>query len=132
MLLNSDDVVTKVKEIAREGLDHIVEVAFAANIERDVELLKQGGTLATYATNERVKDLPFWPMVFKNIQVNFLGSDDFLPGSKVAAARDLNNALAAGWHGYEISNRMTLTEIAKAHEEVEHPMWPGRVIVLLD
>ena len=33
------------------GIDHIIEVAFAANIETDVAILKQGGSIATYATN---------------------------------------------------------------------------------
>jgi hypothetical protein len=41
-----------VKALAPDGIDHIVEVAFGANIEADVEFPKQGGsegahTLAT-------------------------------------------------------------------------------------
>lgn len=47
---------------------HIVEVAFAANIEHDVLLLKQGGSLATYATNDAKPALPFWDLVFKTFR----------------------------------------------------------------
>lgn len=72
------------------AIDHIVEVAFGANIERDVELLRMGGSIATYATNAAAPTIPFWQMVFKNIQLFFLGSDDFTPEAKAAATRDIN------------------------------------------
>ena len=38
----------KVRAMVAEGPDHIVEVAFAANIEEDIALLKPGGTLVRY------------------------------------------------------------------------------------
>ena len=68
---------------------------------------------------------------FKNIQVFFLGSDDFLAEVKRAAARDLNAALEAGWSGFAIAERIPLAEIARAHELAEHPRNPGRVVVTL-
>ena len=120
-----------VRALAPEGIDHIVEVAFGANIERDVELLKMGGSIATYATNAATPTIPFWQMVFKNIQLFFLGSDDFPPEAKAAAARDINAALEAGWSGFAIGERIPLSEIARAHELAEHPQHPGRVVVTL-
>ena len=47
----------------------------------------------------------------------------------MAAARDLNEALAAGWPGFEIGERIPLSHIARAHELAEHPERPGRVVV---
>lgn len=132
VLRNDESLVAKVAALAPEGVDHIVEVAFAANIERDVEMLKLGGSLATYATNAATPSIPFWPMVFKNIQVNFLGSDDFPIAAKLQAAQDLNAALSAGWPGFEIAERVPLAEIARAHELVDHPTHPGRVVVVLE
>ena len=55
----------------------------------------------------------------------------FREGAKISAARDLNGALEAGWSGFEISERVPLAEIARAHELVEHPTRPGRVVVTL-
>ncbi|MGB5236146.1 MAG: NADPH:quinone reductase, partial [Flavobacteriaceae bacterium] len=69
-----------------EGVDHIVEVAFAANIETDLAILKQGGSIATYASNQSPASIPFWPLVFSNISIHFLGSDDFSDTSKQTAA----------------------------------------------
>ena len=72
--------------ILPEGVDHIVEVAFAAYIARDIEILKQGGSISTYATTPSIS---FWEMAFKNARLFFLGSDDFPIEAKTAAAKDL-------------------------------------------
>src|ERR1700722_19902769 len=131
VLPNDAELPARVKALVPQGIDHIVEVAFGANIERDVELLTMGGSIATYATNAATPTIPFWQMVFKNIQLFFLGSDDFLPEAKAAAARDINAALEAGWSGFAIGERIPLSEIARAHELAEHPQHPGRVVVTL-
>ena len=131
VLFNDLDLVENVRKLAPEGIDHIVEVAFAANIERDIELLKPGGTLATYATNDPTRGVPFWEMVFKNIQINFLGSDDFPIATKIAAAQDLNQALESGWSGFQIGERIPLAKIARAHELADHPERQGRVVLTI-
>jgi len=131
VVLSDSELIACVRTVAPEGVDHIVEVAFGANIQADVELLKQGGSIASYATDNAAPKIPFWQMVFKNIRVFFLGSDDFPTEAKVDAARDLNAALEAGWSGFEIAERVPLPDIARAHELVEHPVRPGRIVVVL-
>ena len=84
VLLSDKELLARVPALAPEGIDHIVEVAFGANIEADVELLKLGGSIASYATDNAAPKIPFWQMVFKNIGVFFLGSDDFSKGSEIA------------------------------------------------
>jgi NADPH:quinone reductase len=131
VVLSDKDLAARVRRLAPEGIDHIVEVAFAANIEVDVELLKLGGSIASYATDNATPKIPFWQMVFKNLRIFFLGGDDFPKEAKQQAARDLNAALEAGWSGFEIGERIPLAEIARAHELVERPVRPGRVLVAL-
>jgi NADPH2:quinone reductase len=131
VVLNDSEFVRHVKSIAPEGVDHVVEVAFAANINKDLEILKQGGSIATYATDNATAPIPFWQLVFQNTRVYFLGSDDFPKETKIAATRDLNSALEEGWSGFAIAERVPLTDIARAHELVEHPTRPGRVIVTI-
>ena len=132
VLLSDKELLARVpRALAPEGIDHIVEVAFGANIEADVELLKLGGSIASYATDNAAPKIPFWQMVFKNIGVFFLGSDDFSKEAKLQAARDLNTALEAGWSGFEIGERIPLADIARAHELVEHPVGRGRIVVVL-
>jgi NADPH:quinone reductase len=131
VVLSDKDLVSRVRELAPDGIDHVVEVAFGVNIEADVELLSSGGSIASYATDNAAPKIPFWQMVFKNIRAFFLGSDDFPKETKMRAARDLNAALEGGWPGFEIGERTALTDIARAHELVEHPARSGRVVVLI-
>ena len=131
VVLSDQELATRVRRLAPEGMDHIVEVAFGANIENDLELLKMGGSIATYATDSATPKIPFWQLVFKNIRVFFLGSDDFPKDAKMLAAQDLNRALEAGWAGFEIGERIPLSDIARAHELAEHPVRRGRVVVTL-
>ena len=131
VVFSDQELATRVRRLAPEGMDHIVEVAFGANIENDLELLKMGGSIATYATDSATPKIPFWQLVFKNIRVFFLGSDDFPKDAKILAAQDLNRALEAGWAGFEIGERIPLSDIARAHELAEHPVRRGRVVVTL-
>ena len=48
---------------------------------------------------------------------------------KWIAALAINQALEAGWRGLDVSEIVPLNQIARAHELVEHPVKPGRVIV---
>jgi NADPH:quinone reductase len=129
VVLNDPGLIERVKTLAPDGVDHIVEVAFGANIDADIEMLKMGGSIGAYATDNATPKIPFWLMVFKNIRVFFLGSDDFPVEAKVAATRDLNDALRAGRTGFEIGEKIPLAEIARAHQLVEHPARRGRVVV---
>jgi NADPH2:quinone reductase len=125
------ELIEHVRAIAPEGVHHIVEVAFGGNIGSDVELLAIRGSVAAYATDVATPSIPFWPLLFKNIRVDFLGSDDFAPANKAEAARAINEALIAGWAGFEIAERLSLEEIATAHERLEAPRHRGRVVVVL-
>jgi NADPH2:quinone reductase len=125
------DVVQRVRALVPNGAHHIVEVAFGANIAPDMEMLAVRGSIAAYATNLFTPQIPFWPLLFKNVRVDFLGSDDFTPAEKVEAARAINEALLAGWDGMPIAERFPLQEVATAHERLEAPRQRGRVVVVV-
>jgi NADPH2:quinone reductase len=127
----SEEVVVRIRKFASAGVAHIVEVAFDANIELDAAVLIQGGSLAAYATGQPSPPLPFWQLVFNNIRVYFLGSDDFAVEAKALAARDLNAALEAKWSGFKDIRKYALSAIAEAHENVESRKARGRVVLML-
>jgi NADPH2:quinone reductase len=129
VVLSGEESVAKVAAIAPEGVDHIVEVAFAANIANDERMLKLGGSIATYASNSPDATIPFWPLVFKNVRVLFLGSDDFPLEAKREAAQGLNHAIQAGWVGLPVGARLALSDIAEAHAYIEERKGPGRVVI---
>jgi NADPH2:quinone reductase len=123
------DVLEMIRGWAPERVDHIVEVAFDRNVRIDERLLRLGGSIAAYATGSPTPDIRFWPLVFKNVRVFFVGSDDFPTEAKQAAARALNEALEGGWSGFEIGARFTMDEIAEAHQAVEDGHMGGRVVL---
>ncbi len=129
VLLSGEGLAQQLRAQAPDGIHHIVEVAFAANIKTDTELLAQGGSIATYATNVPMAETPVWQLVFVNARLFFVGSDDIPSDAKIEATRDINKALEAGWKGLDIAEIVPLNQIARAHELVEHPVKPGRVIV---
>jgi NADPH2:quinone reductase len=129
VLLTGDKLADRIRALVPDGVDHIVEVAFGANIKADTEVLAQGGSIATYATNTPMPETPVWQLVFVNARLFFVGSDDVPAEAKIDATRDINKALEAGWQGLDIAEIVPLDQIARAHELVEHPAKPGRVIV---
>jgi NADPH:quinone reductase len=131
VLLTGEKLAERIRALAADGVDHIVEVAFGANIKTDTEVLAQGGSIASYATNTPMPETPVWQLVFVNARLFFVGSDDVPVEAKIEATRDINKALEAGWKGLDIAEIVPLSQIAHAHELVEHPVKPGRVIVAI-
>lgn len=129
---STEEVAERIRAHAPEGVDHVVEVVFDANVALDEQVLKQGGSVAAYATRAPEPAVPFWPLVFKNVRIDFLGSDDFPPQAKRDAAAGLNAALASGWAGPRIDARHPLDAIAAAHIDVEERRVAGRVVLVLD
>ena len=131
VVLTGENLANRIRAFAPIGVDHIVEVAFGANIKTDTELLTQGGSIAAYATNVPMPETPVWQLVFVNARLFFVGSDDVPTEAKIEAAQNINKALEAGWKGLDIAEVIPLDQIARAHESVENPRKPGRVIVAI-
>lgn len=131
ILLADESLAERIRAVAPDGVHHIVEVAFGSNIKTDVEALAQGGSIATYATDVSRPEIPYWPLVFSNVRIFFIGSDDVPMEVKLEATGAINQAFEAGWQGLEIAARFPLDEIAQAHEFVEHPARTGRVLVTI-
>ena len=127
-----DNLIHQIKRLKPNGVNHIIEVDFAANIQADAEFIAPGGTIVTYASQNDQASIPFWPLVFANAQIIFLGSDDFAPQDKADAAAELNKAFSTGWKGFEIFAQYTLNEIVRAHETMESKRHKGRIIIRLD
>lgn len=129
VLIVDDGLESRLRALTPSGIDHLIEVAFAANLEIDLAVLRNGGSIATYATNSPRPDIPFWPLVFANVRIDFLGSDDFPPEAKARAARELSASLAEGWRPFRTFDRYPLTAIASAHQQVEHGQQNGKVVI---
>jgi NADPH2:quinone reductase len=125
------DPVSAIRRLAPRGVDRIVEVALSANADLDAAVVRNGTVLAAYASPKDRPDLPFWPMLFANVTIRLLGSDDFPQEAKDAAARDLTAAAAQSALTVTVAKTFPLARIAAAHEFIESGHAAGRVLVAL-
>jgi NADPH:quinone reductase len=123
--------VTRIRRLAPGGVDRVVEVALSANADLDAEVIRNGAVVAAYASTSDRPALPFWPMLFANVTIRLLGSDDFPQAAKDAAARDLTAAAADSALAVAIGHVFPLARIAAAHELIEAGRAGGRVVVEL-
>ncbi len=125
------DPVTKILKLAPAGVDRIVEVALSANADLDAKVVRNGAVLAAYASPHDRPELPFWPMLFANVTIRLLGSDDFPQESRDAAARDLSQAAAQTALSVSVARVFPLAQVAAAHELMETGAVTGRVLLSL-
>ena len=125
------DPEAAIKALAPGGVDRIVEVALSANADLDAAVIRNGAVLAAYSSPNDRPELPFSPMLFANLTIRLLGSDDFPQDAKDAAARDLTTAATNSALTIPVAEILPLSQIASAHELVESGTASGRVLVSL-
>lgn len=128
VVLSHRDPATAISQHAPSGVDRIVEVALSDNGELDASVVANGAVIATYFSRSDRIDLPFSPLLFANVTLRLLGSDDFSFQAKQQAAHDLTAAAAAGALSVRLGAVFPLTQIAAAHDRVDAGAG-GRVLV---
>jgi NADPH:quinone reductase len=117
--LDQPDPVGLIRAHAPDGVDRIIEVAFSDNIDLDAAVAKNETVIAAYASRGDRPHLPFWPMLFDNITIRLVGSDDFPAASKQQAAVDLSAAAGDGALSIPIGTPLPLERAAEAHDRVD-------------
>ncbi|WP_042410933.1 NADPH:quinone reductase [Streptacidiphilus carbonis] len=127
--LDSGDPAAEIRAHAPGGVNRIIEVALSDNADLDDAVAANGAVIAAYATRDERTEIPFWTLLFNNVTLRLLGSDDFPAEARRQAARDLTAAAAAGALTVDVGDRFPLADIAKAHDRVDAG---GRGRVLID
>lgn len=127
--LDGPDPVARIRDVAPDGVDRIIEVALSANADFDAEVVAQGAVIAAYSSPADRPVLPFWPLLFANVSLRLLGSDDFPTEAKRQAARDITAAAANGQLQVTVAPPYPLDDIATAHQAVESGSRKGRILV---
>ena len=127
-----DDLVRRVREItgADWGVDRAVDVAFGANLAVNMELLRPGAVIATYAS-DAVPDpqIPFWPMLARDLTVRFVLVYAMSRAAHDEAAAFISEALEAGRFVHQVFQRYPLERCAEAHEATESMRNVGKVLL---
>ncbi|GAA4613122.1 NADPH:quinone reductase [Saccharopolyspora hordei] len=125
-----DDAIGAIRDLAPDGVNRIVEVSMSDNADLDVEVVANNAVIAAYATRQDRTEIPFWPLLFANVTLRLIGSDDVPVTAKRQAARDLTAAAAVGALRVDIAQRFPLEQIADSHERVDSG-GGGRVLVTI-
>ncbi|MFD7001438.1 NADPH:quinone reductase [Streptomyces mirabilis] len=128
--LDSADPAAAIRAYTPQGVDRIIEVALSDNAELDSAIAATDAVIAAYATRADRTEIPFWPLLFNNVTLRLLGSDDFPAEARRQAARDLTAAAAVGALTVDVGDRYPLEDIAKAHDRVDAG-GRGRVLVTI-
>jgi NADPH:quinone reductase-like Zn-dependent oxidoreductase len=116
-----------------ELIDRVVDVEFGANLPVSVEVLRIGGTIATYASMQVPEPtLPFFQMMYKDLMIRMIIVYAMPDGAKDHAIADINKALTDGWLQHRVAHRLPLDEIAKGNERVEQGQCRGAVVLEID
>jgi NADPH2:quinone reductase len=129
--LDRPDAAEAIRAHAPDGVDRIVEVAFAANVDLDAAVARGGAVIAAYATDVDRPEFPFWPMLFDNLTIRLLGSDDFPAEAKWQAAIDLTSAAHDGALSLAIGTPLPMADVAAAHDRVDAGT-RSRVLLAID
>jgi NADPH:quinone reductase len=117
--LDQPDAAEAIRAHAPEGVHRIIEVAFSDNADLDAAVAAPNAVIAAYATRHDRPGFPFWPMLFANLTIRLLGSDDFPKDATRHAAADLTTAASEGALSAPIADPLPLDRIAEAHERVD-------------
>ena len=128
-----EDVAVRVLDLTDgKGVDRIIEVDLAANLETDVAVLRENGTIASYSSTSGPEvPLAYYPLAFKDLRIHFLQGYLLPAAARRAAVRDLTTWLSAGQLDVRIAATFPLAETASAHEALESGHADGKILVEL-
>jgi NADPH2:quinone reductase len=129
----ADDAAAEIKTLAPDGVDLVVEVALAENVEVVRQVLKSGGAVSAYADSGKRLEVPVRPLMALNARLQFILLYSLSPAALAAAAEDVaaavaDDALGVGEEYGLPLVRFDLEQTAKAHREVENGA-VGKVLI---
>ena len=127
-----DGAADRIRAVAPDGVDTIVEVAIAQNAALDAAVLKRAGTIAIYAANPGDElQVDIRAFMGLNARLQFVLLYTVPPAALATAADDVVAAIGALPVGEEAGlplHRFPLEETAAAHDAVERGA-VGKVLV---
>lgn len=130
----AEDVVARIKEFTGgKGVDRVIEVDFAGNLEINLKALKRNGTIATYASDsDATPQIPLYSLIYKNLTVHYVLVYAMDSWAHQQATADITTCLKAGVLRHVIAGRFALDEIAAAHELQESGRAMGNLVLAIN
>jgi NADPH2:quinone reductase len=129
----TEDLLAAIREVTSgQGVDRIIEVDFAANVEKDIEILRTEGEVVAYGSSAPDIRVPFSPSIRKSLRIAFFivyGLDTEVRGRAIS---DLTFMMQENLIQHNIATSFPLTQIAAAHDLVESGRAIGNVILKVE
>lgn len=128
-----DDVAARVlAATGGEGVDRVIEVDFAANVDASLAAVRDEGDIVVYGSGAAQIAVPFFAAILKNVRVRFFIVYNLSAADRAAAVAQLTDWLRDGKLVHNIAARLPLESIAEAHELVESGAAGGNVVITID
>lgn len=102
-------------------VDRIIEVEFGSNADTNAKIIKTRGKIVTFGSARQMRpELPFYPLMFKGVTIEFVLVYLLEKEERKSLAELINHALTDGKLSVPIHSKFKLSEITKAHEQVEN------------
>jgi NADPH2:quinone reductase len=126
----TEDVAARCLELTSGiGVDRIVELDLATNLQTDLAALRRDGEITVYGSGRPEIPVPFFPSIVKNVRLQFFIVYNLSPADRAAALAGVGALLAAGRLKHNVDTRLPLARIAEAHERVESGQAFGNVVI---
>jgi NADPH2:quinone reductase len=115
-----------------EGVDRVIEVDFAANVNTSLAAVRPEGDLVVYGSGRAEIAVPFFPSIVKNLRLRFFIVYNLNAADRAAAVTQLDRWLRGGHLQHNVAVELPLPAIAEAHELVESGRATGNVVLRID
>jgi NADPH2:quinone reductase len=120
-------------ETGGHPVDRVIDVEFGANLQTSIDVIRGGGTIATYSSTVVPEpQLPILQMMYKDLTVRLIIVYAMPEPAKQAAITDIADALDKGQLTHRIAQNLPLSEIAIGNALVEEGKIRGCVVLDID
>lgn len=118
---HEEDVIAKIMDATNgKGVDRVIEVDLAANLETDIACLAPHGMIASYSCSSNPTPvLPYYALADLGARIRFVQGFRLTPAERATAEHCIETMIRAGQLTPSIGATYPLDEIATAHARVE-------------
>ena len=129
---HSGDISAQVRSATKgEGVDRIVDVDLAGNIDTDIACLASNGVVTAYATEDpaAMLTMPFRSTMMGNCVFRFVFLPEIPEEALRSAVREVTACVAAGAYSPHIGLELPLDRIAEAHVAQQSGRTVGKILL---
>ena len=113
------------------GVDRVIEMDIGANAALSLDVLRPGGDCVVYGSGTSPFQLPFFPLIVKNLNLRFFIVYNLSAGDRARAEATLDALLRQDRLQHHMADRLPLAQIAEGHERVASGQAIGNLVLAL-